>query len=111
MKIEISNGAVQISNSNFQPRCFNINLHAVNREVEVDVRHWPARDENNEHGKRDAYIYININAAERDYEVPAVEADGNFRRKAVEQNIYLNVDDARELLGALQKAIDCADVR
>lgn len=87
-----------------------LRLHATDRKVEVDARHWPARDENDEHGERDAYIYININADERDYEVPADERN-SYRRRAVEQNIYLNVDDARALLDALQKAIDCADVR
>ncbi len=108
MKIEISNGAVQVSNNEITPRCISINLHATSREVEVDARHRPARLATDEHDGRDAYIYINVKADERDYEVPQDER-GSFRRTAVEQNLYLDVDDARALLDALQKALDCAE--
>lgn len=107
MRIDFQNGAVSVTNSE---RCFNISIHATDRKVEVDARYWAARSKNDEHGERDAYIYIGINADERDYEVPADE-HGSYRRKAVEQNLYLDVDDARELLKVLQRAIDCADVR
>lgn len=111
MKIEIGNGAIQISNSEeHTPRCFDVSLHATGRKVEVGASFWHARDESDEHGKRDAYVSLSIKADEREFEVPADERD-SFRRKAVEQYIYLDVNDARELLDALQKAIDCADVR
>ena len=41
-------------------------------------------------------------------EVPAAERD-SFGRKAVGQGSFLGVDDARERLDVLQKAIDCAE--
>lgn len=111
MKIEIRNGAVTVTNSQeFTPRCIDINTHLCGREVESSASFWAARNKNHENGERAAYVSVNVSGLELDHEIPREERD-SFRRRAIEQVTYLDVEDARALRDALTAALDCADIK
>lgn len=106
MEFKISNGAGSASSSSLTPRCIDFSLHTCGREVETRATYWPAEDKTDDHGEREAYVSLTLKVKEQYYEVPKDERDILSRKAAVEQNIYFDVEMAREIRDALSKALD-----
>lgn len=110
MAIKIENGSTTVEQTFIDPRTLRVTYHATCRDTEFRAHFNPAKPDD-KHGDHPAYIDVGVTIGEKHYETPEGERREGRSLVSAELVGFLSIEQARALLDALKRALDCAEVK